>query len=47
MAAVAAAIDHQLNQRKRGISGQMRDPAPGRTSSATRVVMLGGERYRR
>jgi propionyl-CoA carboxylase alpha chain len=26
LAAVAAAIDHKLNQRKRGISGQMRDP---------------------
>ncbi len=44
MMAVAAAIDHKLNQRKRGISGQMR--APGLFAfERERVVMLAGESY--
>ncbi|MEA1831928.1 acetyl/propionyl/methylcrotonyl-CoA carboxylase subunit alpha [Methylobacterium durans] len=44
MAAAAAAIDHKLNQRKRGISGQMRDP--GLLSfERDRVVILAGESY--
>jgi propionyl-CoA carboxylase alpha chain len=43
MAAVAAAIDHLLNERKRGISGQMR-PASVVKFERERVVMLGSER---
>jgi propionyl-CoA carboxylase alpha chain len=43
MAAVAAAIDHRLNERKRRISGQMRDPRFVRFERE-RVVLLGGER---
>ena len=39
-AAVAAAIDHKLNTRKRGISGQMRTSNPV-TFDHVRVVMLG------
>jgi propionyl-CoA carboxylase alpha chain len=42
IAAVGAAIDHLLNERKRGISGQMR---PGVVKfERDRVVMLGSER---
>jgi propionyl-CoA carboxylase alpha chain len=44
MAAVAAAIDHKLNERKRRISGQMRDPRFVRFERE-RVVLLGPERY--
>lgn len=44
MAAVAAAIDHKLNQRKRGISGQLRAAAPVQFETE-RVVMLGGQRF--
>ena len=44
MAAVAAAIDHKLNQRKRGISGQMRAAAPVKFETE-RVVMLGDQRF--
>ena len=40
-AAVAASIDHKLNSRKRGISGQMRTSNPV-TFDHVRVVMLGG-----
>jgi propionyl-CoA carboxylase alpha chain len=40
MAAVGAAIDHLLNERKRRISGQMRPPAAVRFDRE-RVVMLG------
>jgi propionyl-CoA carboxylase alpha chain len=44
MMAAAAAIDHKLNQRKRGISGQMR--APGLFAfERDRVVILAGESY--
>jgi propionyl-CoA carboxylase alpha chain len=44
MMAAAAAIDHKLNQRKRGISGQMR--APGLFAfERERVVTLAGESY--
>ncbi|MGU3540343.1 acetyl-CoA carboxylase biotin carboxylase subunit [Methylobacterium sp. A54F] len=44
MAAAAAAIDHKLNQRKRGISGQMRDPSLLHFER-DRVVTLAGESY--
>ncbi|MGY2053154.1 acetyl-CoA carboxylase biotin carboxylase subunit [Methylobacterium sp. JK268] len=44
MAAVAAAIDHQFNERKRGISGQMRDPRHLRFEHE-RVVVLGEQRF--
>ena len=44
MMAAAAAIDHQLNQRKRGISGQMRDPALLKFER-DRVVILAGQAY--
>ncbi|GJE28206.1 acetyl-CoA carboxylase biotin carboxylase subunit [Methylobacterium organophilum] len=42
LAAVAAAIDHKLNIRKRGISGQMRDPGLLRFERE-RVVVLAGQ----
>ena len=42
--AVAAAIDHRLNERKRGISGQMRDPRFVRFER-DRVVLLDGTAY--
>ena len=41
--AVAAAIDHLLNERKRGISGQRRPQAV--RFERDRVVVLGGERH--
>jgi propionyl-CoA carboxylase alpha chain len=44
LAAVAAAIDHRLNARKRHISGQMRDPRFVRFESE-RVVLLGSDRH--
>jgi propionyl-CoA carboxylase alpha chain len=44
LAAVAAAIDHRLNERKRAISGQMRPPAELRFERE-RVVMLGRDRH--
>jgi propionyl-CoA carboxylase alpha chain len=44
MAAVAAWIDHRLNERKRHIAGQMREPAYVRFER-DRVVLLGGERH--
>ncbi|MEQ4598518.1 MAG: biotin/lipoyl-containing protein, partial [Methylobacteriaceae bacterium] len=44
LAAVAAAIDHKLNIRKRGISGQMRDPSL-LTFQRERVVVLSGQRF--
>ncbi|HEX8166101.1 MAG TPA: acetyl/propionyl/methylcrotonyl-CoA carboxylase subunit alpha [Beijerinckiaceae bacterium] len=44
MAAVAAAIDHKLNERKRHISGQMRDPRFVRFERE-RVVLLGADRH--
>jgi propionyl-CoA carboxylase alpha chain len=44
MAAVAAAIDHLMNERKRRISGQMRPPSVVRFERE-RVVMLGAERH--
>jgi propionyl-CoA carboxylase alpha chain len=44
MAAVAASIDHRLNERKRRTSGQMRAPETVRFERQ-RVVMLGGERH--
>jgi propionyl-CoA carboxylase alpha chain len=44
MAAAAAAIDHKMNQRKRGISGQMRDPALLHFER-DRVVVLAGESH--
>ncbi|MCJ2131757.1 acetyl/propionyl/methylcrotonyl-CoA carboxylase subunit alpha [Methylobacterium sp. E-045] len=44
MAAAAAAIDHKLNTRKRGISGQMRDPALLHFER-DRVVILAGQSY--
>jgi propionyl-CoA carboxylase alpha chain len=44
LAAVAAAIDHRLNERKRAISGQMRSPAAVRFERQ-RVVMLGPDRH--
>jgi len=44
LAAVAATTDHLLNERKRGISGQMRDQKFVRFERE-RVVLLGGERY--
>jgi propionyl-CoA carboxylase alpha chain len=44
MAAAAAAIDHQANERKRTISGQMRDPRSLRFERE-RVVLLGTERF--
>jgi propionyl-CoA carboxylase alpha chain len=44
LAAVAAFVDHTLNRRKRGVSGQMR--APSHVSfERDRVAMLGEERY--
>jgi propionyl-CoA carboxylase alpha chain len=42
MAAIAAAVDHLHNERKRGISGQMREEGAVRFSRE-RVVMLGSE----
>ena len=44
MAAVAAAIDHKLNLRKRGISGQMRDPGLLRFERE-RVVRLADQSF--
>ena len=44
MAAAAAAIDHKLNTRKRGISGQMRDPALLHFER-DRIVILAGQSY--
>ncbi|TNC15274.1 acetyl/propionyl/methylcrotonyl-CoA carboxylase subunit alpha [Methylobacterium terricola] len=44
MAAAAAAIDHLLNERKRGISGQMREPYLLRFEHE-RVVLLGDQRF--
>ncbi|WP_460451668.1 acetyl-CoA carboxylase biotin carboxylase subunit [Alsobacter sp. SYSU BS001988] len=44
MAAVAAAIDHKMNQRKRGVSGQLRAAEPVRFERE-RVVQLGTQRY--
>jgi len=44
LAAVAAAIDHRLNARKRRISGQMRDPRFVRFERE-RVVLLGSDRH--
>ncbi|GJE59838.1 acetyl-CoA carboxylase biotin carboxylase subunit [Methylobacterium trifolii] len=44
MMAAAAAIDHKLNQRKRGISGQMRDPGLLHFER-DRVVLLAGQSY--
>ncbi|MCJ2082897.1 acetyl/propionyl/methylcrotonyl-CoA carboxylase subunit alpha [Methylobacterium sp. J-090] len=44
MAAAAAAIDHKLNTRKRGISGQMRDPALLHFER-DRVVVLAGQSH--
>jgi propionyl-CoA carboxylase alpha chain len=44
MTAVAAAVDHMHNERKRAISGQMR-PADAVRFSRERVVMLGGEAF--
>jgi propionyl-CoA carboxylase alpha chain len=44
MAAVGAAIDHLLNERKRHISGQMRSAASLRFERE-RVVLLGKERH--
>ncbi len=44
LVAVAAAIDHKLNDRKRGISGQMRDPKL-LSFLRDRVVVLGAERF--
>jgi propionyl-CoA carboxylase alpha chain len=44
LAAVAAAIDHRLNERKRGISGQMRDPRFVRFER-DRVVLLDDAAY--
>jgi propionyl-CoA carboxylase alpha chain len=44
LAAVAAAVDHVLNERKRHISGQMR-PRAAVAFERERVVMLGGERH--
>jgi propionyl-CoA carboxylase alpha chain len=44
MAAVAAAIDHRMNERKRLISGQMREPGRVRFERE-RVVMLGVDRH--
>jgi propionyl-CoA carboxylase alpha chain len=44
LAAVGAAIDHLLNERKRRISGQMR-PAAAVRFDRERVVMLGQERH--
>jgi propionyl-CoA carboxylase alpha chain len=44
LAAVAAAIDHLHNQRKRGISGQMREPRAVRFERE-RVALLGRESY--
>ena len=43
LVAVAAAVDHLLNERKRRIAGQMRAPASVRFERH-RVVVLGGER---
>ncbi|WP_406853887.1 acetyl/propionyl/methylcrotonyl-CoA carboxylase subunit alpha [Alsobacter sp. KACC 23698] len=44
MAAVAAAIDHKMNQRKRGVSGQLRAAEPVRFERE-RVVQLGTQRF--
>ncbi len=44
MAAVAAAVDHVANERKRQISGQMRTQRPVKFQR-DRVIMLGAERY--
>jgi propionyl-CoA carboxylase alpha chain len=43
LAAVAAAIDHRIDARKRLISGQMRAPPPD--SARTRIVFLGRARH--
>ena len=44
MATIAAHVDHLQNERKRGISGQLRAPASFRFQSQ-RAVMLGKQRY--
>jgi propionyl-CoA carboxylase alpha chain len=44
MAAMAAAVDHLMNERKRGISGQMR-PTDAVRFERQRVVMLGEARH--
>jgi propionyl-CoA carboxylase alpha chain len=44
LAAIAAFVDHRYNERKRGISGQMRAPSNVRFER-DRAAMLGGERY--
>jgi propionyl-CoA carboxylase alpha chain len=44
MAAIAAFADHRLNERKRLISGQMREPGRVRFERE-RIVMLGAERH--
>jgi propionyl-CoA carboxylase alpha chain len=44
LAAVAAFVDHRYNERKRGISGQLRAPSNVRFER-DRAAMLGGERY--
>jgi propionyl-CoA carboxylase alpha chain len=44
MAAVAAAIDHKMNQRKRGVSGQLRAAEPVQFDR-DRVVQLGTQRF--
>ncbi|HLH51831.1 MAG TPA: acetyl/propionyl/methylcrotonyl-CoA carboxylase subunit alpha [Roseiarcus sp.] len=44
LAAVATFVDHRCNERKRGISGQLRPPANVRFER-DRAAMLGGERY--
>jgi propionyl-CoA carboxylase alpha chain len=44
MAAIAAAMDHRMNERKRLISGQMREPGWLRFERE-RVVMLGSDRH--
>ena len=44
MMAAAAAIDHKLNRRKRGISGQMRDPSLLHFER-DRVVILAGQSF--
>jgi propionyl-CoA carboxylase alpha chain len=44
LAAVAAFVDHRYNERKRGITGQLRAPANVRFERE-RAAMLGGQRY--
>jgi propionyl-CoA carboxylase alpha chain len=44
LAAIAAFVDHRLNQRKRAISGQLRAPSHVRFER-DRVAMLGEDRY--